>query len=133
MFLNRLDNNSKEVFLSLAYYISTVDSSYENVQKTLIVKYLQEMNISDIEFKINEFSLIESIKKITNKEYQKIILIELLGIINNDNIITSIEKDMLDTIVDTWNINSSLVVVYSEWSKNLLSLYVQGEALLELN
>lgn len=133
MFLNRLDNNSKEVFLSLAYYISTVDSSYENVQKTLIVKYLQEMNISDMEFKINEFSLVESIKKITNKEYQKIILIELLGIINNDNIITSIEKDMLDTIVDTWNINSSLVVVYSEWSKNLLSLYVQGEALLELN
>ena len=133
MFLNRLDNNSKEVFLSLAYYISTVDSSYENVQKTLIVKYLQEMNISDIEFKIDEFSLVESIKKITNKEYQKIILIELLGIINNDNIITSIEKDMLDTIVDTWNINSSLVVVYSEWSKNLLSLYVQGEALLELN
>ena len=133
MFLNRLDNNSKEVFLSLAYYISTVDSSYENVQKTLIVKYLQEMNISDIEFKINEFSLVECVKKVTNKEYKKIILIELLGIINNDNIITSIEKDMIDTIVDTWNINSSLVVVYSEWSKNLLSLYVQGEALLELN
>ncbi len=133
MFLNRLDNNSKEVFLSLAYYISTVDSSYANVQKTLIEKYLQEMNISDIEFKINEFSLVECVKKVTNKEYQKIILIELLGIINNDNIITPIEKEMLDTIVDTWNINSSLVVVYSEWSKNLLSLYVQGEALLELN
>lgn len=133
MFLNRLDNNSKEVFLSLAYYISTVDSSYANVQKTLIVKYLQEMNISNIEFKINEFSLVECVKKVTNNEYQKIILIELLGIINNDNIITPIEKEMLDTIVDTWNINSSLVVVYSEWSKNLLSLYVQGEALLELN
>ena len=133
MFLNRLDNNSKEVFLSLAYYISTVDSSYVNVQKTLIAKYLQEMNISDIEFKINEFSLVECVKKVTNNEYQKIILIELLGIINNDNMITPIEKEMLDTIVDTWNINSSLVVVYSEWSKNLLSLYVQGEALLELN
>ncbi len=133
MFLNRLDNNSKEVFLSLAYYISTVDSSYANVQKTLIAKYIQEMNISDIEFKINEFSLVECVKKVTNKEYQKIILIELLGIIHNDNIITPIEKEMLDTIVDTWNINSSLVVVYSEWSKNLLSLYVQGEALLELN
>ena len=133
MFLNRLDNNSKEVFLSLAYYISTVDSSYENVQNTLIAKYLQEMNVSDIEFKINGFTQVECVKKVTNKEYQKIILIELLGIINNDNIITSIEKDMLDTIVDTWNINSSLVVVYSEWSKNLLSLYVQGEALLELN
>ena len=57
----------------------------------------------------------------------------MMALVNDDIKITSIEKDMLDTIVDTWNINSSLVVVYSEWSKNLLSLYVQGEALLELN
>ena len=133
MFLNRLDNNSKEVFLSLAYYISTVDSLYVNIQKTLISKYLQEMNIADIDFDINLFELVDSVKKVTNKEDQKIILIELLGIVYNDGVITNIEKEMLDKIVDTWNINSSLVVVYSEWSKNLLSLYVQGEALLELN
>lgn len=133
MFLNRLDNNSKEVFLSLAYYISTVDSLYVNIQKTLISKYLQEMNIADIDFDINQFELVDSVKKVTNKEDQKIILIELLGIVYNDGVITNIEKEMLDKIVDTWNINSSLVVVYSEWSKNLLSLYVQGEALLELN
>ena len=50
MFLNRLDNDSKEVFLSLAYYISSVDSSYVQIQKTLITKYLQEMNISDTDF-----------------------------------------------------------------------------------
>ena len=133
MFLNRLDNNSKEVFLSLAYYISTVDSLYVNIQKTLISKYLQEMNIADIDFDINQFELVDSVKKVTNKEDQKIILIELLGIVYNDGVITNIEKEMIDKIVDTWNINSSLVVVYSEWSKNLLSLYVQGEALLELN
>jgi hypothetical protein len=133
MFLNRLDNNSKEVFLSLAYYISTVDSLYVNIQKTLISKYLQEMNIADIDFDINLFELVDSVKKVTNKEDQKIILIELLGIVYNDGVITNIEKEMIDKIVDTWNINSSLVVVYSEWSKNLLSLYVQGEALLELN
>ncbi len=133
MFLNRLNNNSKEVFLSLAYYISTVDSLYVNIQKTLISKYLQEMNIADIDFDINQFELVDSVKKVTNKEDQKIILIELLGIVYNDGVITNIEKEMLDKIVDTWNINSSLVVVYSEWSKNLLSLYVQGEALLELN
>ncbi len=133
MFLNRLDNNSKEVFLSLAYYISSVDSSYVQIQKTLIRKYLQEMNIPDTDFNINQFELVDCIKKVTNKEYQKVILIELLGIIYNDGVITNIEKELLDTIVDTWNINSSLVVVYGEWSKSLLSLYVQGEALLELN
>ena len=133
MFLNRLDNSSKEVFLSLAYYISTVDSSYVNIQKTLITKYLQEMNIPDIDFNINQFGLKDCITRVINKEDQKVILIELLGIVYNDGVITNIEKEMIDTIVDTWEINSSLVVVYAEWSKSLLSLYVQGEALLELN
>lgn len=64
MFLNRLDNSSKEVFLSLAYYISTVDSSYVNIQKTLITKYLQEMNIPDIDFNINQFGLKDCITRV---------------------------------------------------------------------
>jgi len=133
MFLNRLDNSSN-MKSSVQEEISTIsDSSYVQIQKTLITQYLQEMNISDTDFNINQFELVDCIKKVTNKEYQKVILIELLGIIYNDGVITNIEKDLLDTIVDTWNINSSLVVVYAEWSKSLLSLYVQGEALLELN
>lgn len=133
MFLNRLDFNSKEVFLFLTKYIIQADSSYVEIQEELINKYLQEMNITNIEFEKDESLLQEYIKRVTNKEYQKIILIELLGIVYNDNVMTSIEKEIIDTIVDIWNINSSLVVVYGEWSKNLLSLYVQGEALLELN
>uniref|UniRef100_UPI004048A181 hypothetical protein n=1 Tax=Aliarcobacter sp. TaxID=2321116 RepID=UPI004048A181 len=133
MFLNRFDSNSKEVFLFLAKYIIEADSSYVEIQEELINKYLQEMNITDIEFEKDEFLLQEYIKKVTNKDHQKIILIELLGIVYNDNVMTSIEKEIIDTIVDIWNINSSLVVVYAEWSKSLLSLYVQGEALLELN
>ena len=133
MFLNRLDSNSKEVFLFLAKYIIQADSSFVEIEEVLINKYLQEMNITNIKFEKDESLLQEYIKRVTNKEYQKIILIELLGIVYNDNVMTSIEKEIIDTIVDIWNMNSSLVVVYAEWSKSLLSLYVQGEALLELN
>lgn len=133
MFLNRLDSNSKEIFLFLAKYIIQADSSFVEIEEVLINKYLQEMNITDIEFEKDEYLLQEYIKRVTNKEDQKIILIELLGIVYNDNVMTSIEKEIIDTIVDIWNINSSLVVVYGEWSKSLLSLYVQGEALLDLN
>ena len=118
MFLNRLDSNSKEVFLFLAKYIIQADSSYIEIQEELINKYLQEMNITNIKFEKDEFLLQEYIKRVTNKDYQKIILIELLGIVYNDNVMTSIEKEIIDTIVDIWNINSSLVVVYAEWSKS---------------
>jgi len=133
MFLNRLDQQSKEVFLKLAYHVAKSDESFTQMERSLIDGYLNEMNISDIDYKEEEFSLEECLRTITNKEYQKSILIELLAIVYTDNLMHSKEKEIIDTIVDTWDINSSLVVVYGEWSRSLLSLHIQGEALLELN
>lgn len=133
MFLNKLDTQAKEVFLNLAHLVARSDESFSDMQKVLINGYLKEMNIEDIDFKEDEFSLVDCISKITNKDYQKIILIELLAIVYTDSIMHPAEKEIIDTIVDTWKINSSLVVVYGEWSKSLLSLFIQGEALLELN
>lgn len=133
MFLNKLDTPAKEVFLNLAHLVARSDDSFSEMQKVLIDGYLGEMNIQDVDFKENEFSLVDCISKVTDKEYQKIILIELLAIVYTDNIMHPAEKQIIDTIVDTWSINSSLVVVYGEWSRSLLSLYIQGEALLDLN
>lgn len=133
MFLNKLDIESKEAFLNLAHLVAKSDDSFSEMQKVLIDGYLSEMNIQDVNFIEEEFSLVECISKIKDIESQKIILIELLAIVYTDNIMHPAEKLIIDTIVDTWNINSSLVVVYGEWSRSLLSLYIQGEALLELN
>jgi len=133
MFLNKLDTEAKEVFLNLAHHVARSDESFSDMQKTLIDGYLNEMNIEDVNFKEDEFSLEDCISKVTNKEYQKVILIELLAIVYTDSIMHEGEKEIIDTLVDTWKINSSLVVVYGEWSRSLLSLYIQGEALLELN
>jgi hypothetical protein len=133
MFLNKLDNDSKEVFLYLAHHTAKSDGLHSDMQQNLINGYLKEMNIQDVVYQEDKFSLVDCLKKVTNKEYQKVILIELLAIVYTDNIMDLPEKIIIDTIVDTWGINSSLVVVYGEWSRNLLSLYIQGEALLDLN
>jgi len=133
MFLNKLDIESKKVFLQLAHHVARSDDSFSDMQKMLIGGYLKEMSISDVEYNKATFSVAKCIKNITDKEYQKIILIEILAIVYTDNLMHPAEKEIIDTIVDTWSINSSLVVVYGEWSRSLLSLYIQGEALLELN
>lgn len=133
MFLNKLDKQAKEVFLNLAHYVARSDDSFSNMQKSLIDGYLKEMSISDVDFKEDDFILVDCISSVTDKEFQKVILIELLAIVYTDNILHEAEKEIIDTIVDTWDINSSLVVVYGEWSRNLLSLHIQGDALLDLN
>jgi uncharacterized tellurite resistance protein B-like protein len=133
MFLNRLDNNSKQLFLNLAYSVAQSDESFSDMQKELIGNYASEMDIDNIDFNKNDFVSESALKKVQNKDYQKIILIEILAIVYSDNIMHPAEKEIIDTIVDTWNLNSSLVTVYGEWSKSLLSLQIQGEALLEVD
>lgn len=133
MFLNRLDNNSKQLFLNLAYSVAQSDESFSDMQKELIGNYASEMDIDNIDFNKNNFVIESELKKVQNKDYQKIILIEILATVYSDNIMHPAEKEIIDTIVDTWNLNSSLVTVYGEWSKSLLSLQIQGEALLEVD
>ena len=133
MFLNKLDEESKKVFLQLAYYVAKCDESISNTEETLISQFRKEIDMPESDYNPEDFSLVEAIAKITNKEYQKIILMELMAIVYADNVMHVAEKEIIDTIVDEWCINSSLAVVYGEWAKGLLSLYTQGEALLELN
>ena len=133
MFLNRLNDDSKKLFLKLAYSVAQSDESFSDMQKELIKNYASEMDIDDIQFNKSEFNLENDLKTVQNKDYQKIILIEILAIVYSDNIMHPSEKEIIDTIVDTWNLNSSLVTVYGEWSKSLLSLQIQGEALLEVD
>jgi len=102
-------------------------------QKELIGNYASEMDINNIDFNKKNFVLENELKKVQNKDYQKIILIEILAIVYSDNIMHPAEKEIIDAIVDTWSLNSSLVTVYGEWSKSLLSLQIQGEALLEVD
>ena len=132
MFLNRLDKQSKEVFLKIAHYVARSDKSFIDIQKVLISGYCTEMAIDDIKFDEHNFSLEDTLKSITDYDMQKIILMEILAIVYADSVMHEAEKDIIDTMVDTWNINSNLVIVYGEWSKSLLSLSIQGEALLDL-
>jgi len=132
MFLNKLNSEAKEAFLLLAHHVARSDKSFLPIQKELISGYLREMNVNDVDYNEESFSLSECLEKVKDKYFQKVILIELLAIVYTDNIMHSLEKEIIDEIVDTWGVNSSLVVVYSEWSKNLLSLHIQGDALLEL-
>ena len=133
MFLNRLDKEAKEVFLLLANHVARSDESFSDAQKSLISGYAKEMDMPAIEYDEDSFDLQSSIQRVTDKEFQKIILIEVLAIVYTDHMIHPAEKEIIDIIVDTWKINSSLVIAYGEWSKSLLSLYIQGEALLDLN
>jgi hypothetical protein len=55
-----------------------------------------------------------------------------MALVYSDNILHEEEQKILDAMIKEFDLEPALAVVYSEWSKAILSLSVQGEALIRL-
>ena len=132
MFLNRLKKKEKVAFLELAHHIARSDNDFSEAQKSIIGKYCMEMQIDDIEYNENKFNLDKTLKKIKNKSSQKIALLEVMTLVYSDDFLHDEEKKVLDKMTKTFKLKKSLSVIYSQWSKSILALYIQGQALIDL-
>lgn len=83
------------------YCVAQSDNSFSDMQKELIGNYASEMDINNIDFNKNDFVWENELKKVQNKNNQKIILIEILAIVYSDNIMHPAEKEIIDIIVAT--------------------------------
>jgi len=132
MFLNRLNNEEKKAFLSLAHHMARIDANFMDEQKQIISQYCLEMGIDDIEYDESKFDLVKVLKTFTNSKSQKIVLLEIMALVYADNILHETEQEVIDTMCKEFNINSNLANVFGEWSKAIMALYIQGENLIEL-
>lgn len=132
MFLDRLNKDEKVAFLELAHHVARSDNDFSELQKEIIGKYCMEMQIEDINYDENSFNIENTLVKVQEKQSQKIILLEIMALVYSDNILHAEEQKVLDIITGTFGLNSSLTTVYGEWTKAILALYVQGNALIEL-
>jgi len=132
MFLNRLNKKEKEAFLELAHYIANVDGEFSDSEKSIIDKYCMEMQIDDINFDENKFDIYETLGKITSKRSRKIVVLELMALIYSDDFLHEEERKVLDKILEEFDLSYNLSIVYTQWAKTMLSMYIQGNALIEL-
>jgi hypothetical protein len=106
--------------------------SVYSAEKLVISTYCSEMQISDIDFNENSFNLEITLSKFQASESQKIVLLEIMALVYEDNILHKEEQKVLDAMLKTFNINQSMALVYGEWSKAMMALCIQGEALIRL-
>lgn len=121
MFLNKLSNEKKELFLSLAYNISYIDENYTDEEKNMLEQYCIEMEIN-----FNKIHLIEDfeyvlarINEICNIHEKKIIVFELVGLILVDGDLHDKEKDAMTNMVELFGINEK----YFDDCKKLITEY----------
>ncbi len=132
MFLNRLNEKEKIDFLKLAHYIAHSDNDFSNKEKETMAIYCAEMQINDIDFDKANFDLDSTLLEIESSQSQKIVLLEIMALVYSDNILHQSEQEVLEKIVNKFNLNPKLASVYAEWSKAILALTIQGMSLIEL-
>lgn len=132
MFLSRLNKEEKVAFLELAYFMSKSDGDFSKQEQEMILTYCVEMDIANIQYKEKDFCIDRTLLKITSKQSQKIVLLELMALGYSDNILHHEEKKVLEKIIKNFELDMSLVDVYANWSKAMLALALQGEALINI-
>ncbi len=132
MFLNRLKKKEKIAFLELAHHIARSDDDFSEDQKIIIEKYCMEMQIDDIDYDEENFDIYNTLDNIKSEQSRKIVLLEIMALIYSDNFLHEEERKVLEKVLEEFDLNYNLSIVYTEWAKTMLSLYKQGNALINL-
>ncbi|MGY4878167.1 hypothetical protein ACLUEY_09810 [Vreelandella aquamarina] len=132
MFLNRLTLAEKKAFLKVAHHVAHIDNEFSKEEGVIIDKYCMEMQIDDVEYDPNEFDLMSELCIFQEDGHKKIALLELMVLVFSDGHLHHAEETIVNEIVKQFGLNPNLAIVYKEWAKSILSLFVQGEALIHL-
>ncbi len=132
MFLNRLTEEEKVAFLELAHHVARSDNDFSEDQKTIIAKYCMEMQLDDIVYDASTFDIYDTLDKIQDNRSRKIVLLEIMALIYSDDFLHEEERKVLEKVLEEFDLNYNLSIVYTQWAKSMLALYIQGNALIEL-
>lgn len=136
MFLNRLNEEEKHVFLKLAISVIQADGVLEETEKGFIADYCREMEIDscDLNEKIEPMELAEKIGKESSDSVKRVFLLELTALANVDGEFAKSEKSLILSFAKTFGISevfidncSKILEEYNVVSQKLISFIQEGK------
>ena len=108
MYLNLLSYQDKKLFFALANRIVNVDGVITDSEIELLEAFRNEMNLIDVDY-LAESEFDEIVDHISDdKIVRKIILFELITLVNVDSDISDKELELLSIIKGKWSITDDL-------------------------
>ena len=106
MFLNRLSNEQKEMFLDLCIHASKSNNNFDDAEKLIIEQYCDEMHI-DVRFdeKLTLQEIAEKLPTISSKSDIRIVLLETASLLLSDNIYDESEKQFFEGFAEKTGIS----------------------------
>ncbi len=131
MFLSALKADEKEAFLELAHHLMVADGEVHDEEREVFESYLYECELPGYKVQQQGIKNITEKLKDSDKKTQKIILVELWGMILADTKVGDQEKDFMDSLAREWGFNESQNRRMRRWAKDFTDIIGDGYRLIE--
>ena len=122
MFLQVMNKEEKEKFMELVYKIANIDGEYAEEEQEIIDSYKNELGLYEIPETSSVDGLIEYFSK-KEKEMKKIVLFEIIGLINADDKVEKEEGVALNKISECFGLDEKIINKIENVAKKLQDVY----------
>lgn len=122
MFLQVMNNEEKEKFLEFIYKIANIEGEYAEEEQELINSYKNELGVFEIHDTSNIEKLIDYFSTKT-VEMKKIILFEMIGLINADDKVVKEEEELLNKVIASFGLDNEITDRIKSVAKKLQDVY----------
>ena len=122
MFLQVMNMEEKEKFLELVYKVANIEGEFSEEEQEIINSYKNELGL----FEIPETGDIDSLADyfaIKADEIKKIVLFEIVGLINADDKIVKEETNILNIMTGRFGLDNEAVEKIKAVAKKLQDIY----------
>lgn len=123
MFLNRLNETTKESFLKLCVHASLSNGFFAEKERETLFSYCREMNVQEnIPDTPETFEeLVKVINNETSNEEKNIIILEILALMKSDGVLDEKKQEFMKRLASGLGFSDEVLVRYN----NLLEKYLE--------
>ncbi len=109
MFLNKLDNRQKELFIQLSLHASLANSDIHDEQSVVIDQYCKEMEIMHPGFtpRLELDLVLSGLAEISTEEERNIIVFETLALVVSDNEYDLEEQSFVEKLLSAFGVDEA--------------------------
>lgn len=128
MYLNRLEDDEKLAFYSLANAVASAQDGISTAESKLLSAAVNEMQI---EPPAQLLTIDEAIEKLSTDESRKIALLELMLMAMVDDDFSDAERHVIEQALNAFNFSENHVERAASWAESMLALFKTGQRFIE--
>lgn len=134
MFLGEVSRTQKEVFLDLLYDMMTADGKMEEKEVKMFERFRHECLLSKEDYKVGDKPIKESLEKLNKfeKKVQKIIVLELYGMMLVDGLEHKNETELMEKIVSYCGLSQYDNKRIKQWVQTMNEMLMDAYVMLEM-